>query len=237
VAGAIAVERFEEHPHFGDCVFLEAQTDDAEAVRGAYAEAAPSWPPVHFAISKPTPEALDPWYRLGFAQMHAYGMRESGGRRFHVDGVSLRRGGSDDLDTAIEIDRLIHEAQAGPPSYSSAAYDEAGHRQAWTETLADDKVAYFVAERDGVAVGHTTLYPDPVDEGALHLASTAVGPAARGSGIGLVLTAHALAYAEEQGYPRVRTNWRVTNLMASRYWPSRGFELTHIRLVRRVPDL
>jgi hypothetical protein len=29
----------------------------------------------------------------------------------------------------------------------------------------------------------------------------------------------------------------VTNLVASRYWPARGFELSHIRLVRRVPDL
>ena len=39
----------------------------------------------------------------------------------------------------------------------------------------------------------------------------------------------------EQGYARLRTNWRVTNLVASRYWPARGFALSHIRLVRRVP--
>jgi hypothetical protein len=33
------------------------------------------------------------------------------------------------------------------------------------------------------------------------------------------------------------TNWRTTNLQASRYWPARGFEVARIRLVRRVPAL
>ena len=92
----------------------------------------------------------------------------------------------------------------------------------------------FLAEAETeAALGHTVLFPDPVDTEALHLASTAV---VRGRGIGVART-HALAYTAEQGYPRLRTNWRVTNLAASRFWPARGFQLTHIRLVRRLPDL
>ena len=229
--------QMDEHPVFGACVFVEALVDDPETVRGAYAEQAPGWPPLHFAISKPTAEALDPWYRLGFAQMHAYGAQPSGGEQIEVPGVTLRVGGADDLETAIRIDSLIYEAQAASPSYSSYELDEAEHRQTWTESLANDDVHYVVAERDGIAVGHATIYPDPEDSEALHLASTAVLPEARGAGVGLVLTSHARAYAAEQGFARLRTNWRVTNLGASRYWPARGFELTHIRLVRRVPDL
>ena len=231
------MDRIDDHAVFGPCVFLTALVDDAEAVRGAYAEQAPGWPPLHFAISKPAPEALDPWYRLGFAQMHAYGATASGGEPVDVPGVTLRVGGPDDLEDAIRIDRLIYEAQAEPPSYSSYELHEDEHRQTWSESLADGDVHYVVAERDGRAVGHATLYPDPEDSEALHLASTAVLPEERGSGIGLALTSHARAYAAEQGFPRLRTNWRVTNLGASRYWPARGFEITHIRLVRRVPDL
>jgi hypothetical protein len=53
----------------------------------------------------------------------------------------------------------------------------------------------------------------------------------------VALTTHALAYTAEQGYPRLKTNWRVTNLGASRFWPARGFQLTHIRLARRLPDI
>ena len=237
MTAALKIDLHDGHPIWGRCVFLWALTDDAEEVRAAYAQGFGAWPPVHFAISGPGEQELDPWYRLGFAQMHAYGARASGGERTAVAGVALRRGGPEDLETAMRIDRLIHEVQAEPPSASAAAFDEAGHRAVWLETLEADDVAYFVAERDGVPVGHTTLYPDVEDAEALHLASTAVAAAERGSGIGVLLTTHALAYAAEQGYPRLRTNWRVTNLGASRFWPARGFELTHIRLVRRLPDL
>jgi ribosomal protein S18 acetylase RimI-like enzyme len=234
---ALSVHRIDGHPIWGDCVFLKAQTDDAEAVREAYAQQAPGWPPLHFAVSPAAAEALDPWYRLGFAQMHAYAARPSGAEPFELEGVTLRRGGVDDLETALRIDRLIYDAQAEPPSYSSHVPDEDEQRQTWLETLEADDVTYVVAERDGVPVGHVTLYQDPEDEAALHLASTAVAPEARGTGVGRLLTSFALAHAAERGYPRLRTNWRVTNLAASRYWPARGFELTHLRLVRRLPDL
>jgi ribosomal protein S18 acetylase RimI-like enzyme len=237
VSDALKVDLLDDHPIWGACVFVEALVDDPEAVRGAYTDQSRSWPPLHFAISKPTPRALDPWYRLGFAQMHAYGVRATGGIHFDADSVTIRRGTLEDLETAIALDRLIHDAQAAAPSYSTFTLDEREHRQTWIETLEADDVAYFVAERNGVPVGHATLYPDPADDEALHLASTAVQPSQRGSGVGRMLTSHALVYAAEQGYPRLRTNWRVTNLTASRFWPARGFELTHIRLVRRVPDL
>jgi N-acetylglutamate synthase-like GNAT family acetyltransferase len=237
VADVLKVLRVDDHSVFGACVFVEALVADAETVRSAYAEESPGWPPLHFAIAKPTPEALDPWYRLGFAQMHAYGVRPSGGERESVPGVSVRCGGPADLDDAMRIDALIYEAQAASPSYSSYSVDPEEHRSTWVETLEADDIAYFVAERDGRIAGHATVYPDVEDSDAMHLASTAVLPDERGSGIGRVLTSWALAYAAEQGFPRLRTNWRVTNLAASRYWPARGFELSHIRLVRRVPTL
>ena len=225
-----------DNDYWGPHVFLEGK-GTAEEIREAYARESEDWPPLHFAIAEATLEALDPWYRLGFFQMHAYGVRESGGERVPAPGVTIRRGGLDDVETAIRIDRLITEAQAVSPSYSSVAAEESPDRASWEETLAAEDTSYFVAEDKTGIVGHTTLYPDPVDVEALHLASTAVVPAARGRGIGVALTTHALAYTAEQGYPRLKTNWRVTNLGASRFWPARGFQLTHIRLARRLPDI
>jgi ribosomal protein S18 acetylase RimI-like enzyme len=233
----LKIERFPEHPIWGDCVFLEAQKDDAEAVRSAYTELSPDWPPLHFAVSGPTARELDPWYRLGFAQMHAYAVRPSGGDAFEAPGVVLRPGDGADLDTAVRLDLLIEQAQTDAPSYSSFVHDEPAHRAGWAEALEGGDVTYVMAERSGVAVGHVTLYPDPTHADALHLASTAVVPEERGRGVGRALTAFALAHAAERGFANLRTNWRVTNLTASRYWPARGFELTHIRLFRRLPDL
>jgi ribosomal protein S18 acetylase RimI-like enzyme len=225
-----------DNAYWGPHVFLEG-TGEAEEIRGAYARESAAWPPLHFAIAEATPEALDPWYRLGFYQMHAYGRRESGGERVPAPGVTIRRGGPEDLETAMQIDALIQEAQAVSPSYSAFSVQDSPDRASWEETLSAEDTSYFVAEDETGAVGHTTLYADPVDEQALHLASTAVVPASRGRGIGVALTTHALAYTAEQGYPRLKTNWRVTNLGASRFWPARGFQLTHIRLARRLPDI
>lgn len=226
-----------DHPIWGACVFLQG-SGEAEAIRGEYAARADEWPSLHFAIVEPpTDEALDPWYRLGFAQMHAYGMRESGGERVSAPKVEIRLGGPDDLETALAIDRLIYEAQAASPSFSSEPLDEERRRRDWIETLAGDDVRYFVAQRDHEPVGHLTLYDDPHDDEALHIASTAVVPASRGRGVGLALTSNALALAAEEGRPRVWTNWRVTNLAASRFWPARGFRLARLRLARRLPEL
>jgi ribosomal protein S18 acetylase RimI-like enzyme len=225
-----------DNAHWGPHVFLEGR-GDAEEIRTAYARESGVWPSLHFAIAEATADALDPWYRLGFAQMHAYGVRESGGERAPAPGVQIRRGGPDDLVTALRIDRLIQEEQAASPSYSSVAFEEGPYRADWEETLAAADTAYFVAEDASGVLGHSTVYPDPIHADALHLASTAVVPKARGRGVGSALTAHALTHAAESGYPQMRTNWRVTNLGASRFWPARGFRLTHIRLVRRLPDL
>ena len=225
-----------ENAFWGPHVFLEG-TGEAEEIRTAYTLESGAWPLLHFAIAEATAEALEPWYKLGFAQMHAYGVRESGAGPAPAAGVEIRRGGPDDLETALRRDRLIQEAQAASPSYSSVAFEEGPLRVDWEETLAAENTAYFLAEDAAGILGHATVLPDPVDPGALHLASTAVVPEARGRGIGVVFTAHVLAHTAETGYPRIRTNWRVTNLGASRFWPARGFRLTHIRLVRRLPDL
>jgi hypothetical protein len=101
--------------------------------------------------------------------MHAYGRRESSGERVTVPGVTIRRGGPADVETALQIDRLITEAQAVSPSYSAVAAEESPDRAAWEETLAAEETSYFVAEESGV-LGHATLYPDPIHAQALHLA-------------------------------------------------------------------
>jgi hypothetical protein len=31
------------------------------------------------------------------------------------------------------------------------------------------------------------------------------------------------------------TDWRVTNLLSSRFWPRRGFRLSFLRLYRSIP--
>ena len=56
----------------------------------------------------------------------------------------------------------------------------------------------------------------------------------RGSGAGVALTAHVLAWAYEHGYRSLTTDWRSVNLLSSRFWPRRGWRPTHYRPYRRA---
>jgi hypothetical protein len=124
--------RHAENRIWGPHVFLEA-TGDPEAIRDAYAREASGWPRRHFALVDPTPEALDPWYRLGFAQMHAYGERESGAEREETSGIAIHRGGPADLEAALRIDHVILDLQEASPSFASLPLDEAARRTDWEE--------------------------------------------------------------------------------------------------------
>ena len=53
--------------------------------------------------------------------------------------------------------------------------------------------------------------------------------------MGRALTEHVLAWAHEQGIPVMTTDWRMTNLWASRFWPKRGFRPVFLRLYRHIP--
>jgi ribosomal protein S18 acetylase RimI-like enzyme len=217
---------------------------DPELVRDLYAAAAEAWLDAgarrHFALVPALDEALDPWYRLGFAQMHVEAARASGGAGGGLPaGLTIRRGGRDDIEAALRVNRLIASHQARSPSYAFLAEpSEQEERADWEETFAEPGVAYFLVERDGRVLGHSLLYPPGPDLGvpadAIYLASTATIPEVRGEGVGLALTEHVLAWAREAGHATVVTNWRATNLLASRFWSARGFRTVFIRMHRAI---
>jgi GNAT superfamily N-acetyltransferase len=190
-----------EHPYFDHFAWIGRAghgAADAEVARDLYGAAAERWFEAgatrHFVLVPALSADLDPWYRLGFGHMHVEAIRESGGRPGDLpSGLTIRRGGRDDVDMAL---------------------------------------------RNGHTVGHSLLYaPEPdlgVPADAMYLASTATDPEVRGSGIGVALTEHVLAWAEETGHPAVVTNWRMSNLLAERFWRSRGFRPVFHRLHRVI---
>ncbi|MDX6475313.1 MAG: hypothetical protein QOH95_824, partial [Gaiellaceae bacterium] len=114
-------------------------------------------------------------------------------------------------------------------------------RQEWSDLWDDpDLFTHFVAERDGRTVGHVVLYRRPegdlrVPAGNIDLSHAATLDDVRGSGVGLALTGHVLAWAHEHGFRSITADWRSVNLLASRFWPRRGFRPQYLRLYRAVP--
>ena len=151
--------------------------------------------------------------------------------------MTIRPGTPDDFDEAVRLDLAMLEAMLPSPSFSALALPTREELAAeWREGSDQDEL--FVAERNGRIVGLLLLYRRPPDlrvpENGIDLAQASTEPEARGTGVGRALTAHAIRWAHEHGYPTMTTDWRITNLWASRFWPKRGFRPTFLRLYRSI---
>ena len=194
---------------------------------------------------------LDAWYRLGFGQQQAHGIREVPAESW-PDGV--REAEPSDVDALLALAPLISLHHAASPVFSDNAARRAARetsdavRSELESDIASSEIGTLVAERDGRAVGLFSLVPvelagDGVEgpatlarpERACYLGFAATDPEARGSGTGVLLTTAAFAWAHRSGYSTMVTDWRVANLLASRFWPRRGFRTSFLRLYRSIP--
>ena len=215
--------------------------DDPEAARDLYAPAAQRWVDAgntrHYVIVPAHDAALlDAWYRLGFGQQHAVGLRSVPAEAAWPDEVRPAR--PDDEDDLVALAPVLPDYQAQAPVFGPGRvdWDEADLRRKIVEDTAAGDI--FVAERDGETVGAVYLAERDADLHRPHcafLAWAAVAPEARGGGSGVALTDAALAWARSRGHDVIAADWRVTNLLASRFWPARGFRTTHLRLYRSIP--
>src|SRR5438128_2984443 len=206
---------------------------DAEVARDLYAAAASEWFEAGHsqqAVFVPASDTalVDAWFRLSFGASAVLAMRETSPEPPIDAGVTIRPGTPDDVAASARLDSVLSDAMVPSPSFSNLRVQtEEEYLDDWRDTWDDPQFTHFVAERDGRVVGHSLLYRRPADlrvpADSIDLANAATFPELRGSGIGRALTAHAIRWAYENGYPTMVTDWRMTNLLASRFWPKRGF--------------
>ena len=223
----------------------QAIEGDREAMRDLYAAAAQRWVDEghmrHAAfVPSSEPELVDAWFRLSFGASSALAARETSGEQPFDGSVEIRRGTADDYDETARLELAMSAAMQPGPSFSSIALQTQEEVAAeWREDPDIDQYELFVAERAGRIVGHFLLYRRPPDlrvpDGSIDLAQASTEPEARGTGVGRALTTHVLRWADENGYPVMTTDWRMTNLWASRFWPRRGFRPSFLRLYRALP--
>ena len=237
---------------WGSNAWVEAAghaVEEAEDVRDIYASVAARWVDDgrtrQYALVPASDGALvEAWFRLGFGQQHAHGVMELPAATGPVDGV--REATEQDVEALVELGPVLDDHQLRAPVFSGRPrdYDDEELRREILEDLAADDAGTFVAEADGRIVGSFFLVPVAKSttnaslirpDGASFLAWAAVLPDARGSGAGVALTSASFAWARARGYETMATDWRVTNLLSSRFWPHRGFRTTFLRLYRSIP--
>lgn len=217
---------------------------DAEVARDLYAVVAGTWLdagyPHHEAfIPSSETELIDAWFRLDFGAGAVLAMRETAAEPAFDAGVLIRPGTPDDLEAAALLHREMVLSMQPPPSFSNMNVDSVEETIAeWQDTWDDPEFTHFVAERDGRVVGHSLLYRRPHDlrvpKDSIDLAGASTFPEERGTGVGRALLAHVITWAYENGYSTMTTDWRMTNMLASRFWPKRGFRPAFVRMHRNL---
>ncbi|HEV8653199.1 MAG TPA: GNAT family N-acetyltransferase [Actinomycetes bacterium] len=218
----------------------------------------------HFVVAPAADaRAAAAWFALGFGQEQVYALRglteadavarppvPEGGTGIRAarplppeGGIEIRLAGPGDLDLVMELAGAISRHQAGPPVWQPSLPEFLAQlRESQAELLADPTATYWLAVGlGGRLLGFEVMLPAEADEGDLrtparciHLMVAATRTELRGGGVGLALTAHALAAAREAGYETCITDWRSANLLASRFWSGRGFRPVALRLRRSI---
>jgi ribosomal protein S18 acetylase RimI-like enzyme len=225
---------------------------DAEVYRDLYAALAAGWVAQgyfdHYALLPAADHAaLDAWFALSFGLEHAHGLRALAA----VDmmdaaqtppGPAIRRATGDDRETLIAVSQWLRRYQAGPPIWGAALPDDTAEIAAGYAAMASDATTIiWLAFLDGQVAGFQAYIPaETADDnplippGCVDLSVAAIHPDLRGRGVGAALTQMGLKDAARRGYTACVVDWRVTNLLSSRFWPRQGFQPTIYRLVRRV---
>jgi GNAT superfamily N-acetyltransferase len=216
---------------------------EPEAVRDVYAQLARDWPTQHQAMIPATDDALiDAWFRVAFGCQFMTAVRDATPVPTVDFGGKIRPSTPDDLASVAAFDRLLWRHLSTSPSFSGLDVEGKDFESEWSDLWdeADEYPLHAVAELDGRVVGHVLLYRRPtgdlrVPEQSIDLAHAATLEDARGRGVGLALAAHAINWANGQGFRSITTDWRSPNLEASRFWPRRGWRPTFYRMFRAIP--
>ena len=217
---------------------------EPEALRDLFAVQAGELGVTRFMLTVPAtdPELIDVWFRLAFGCQAVWAVRETAPAEPVDFGGRVRASTPDDLEDVVDLDTLLLELQAGTPSFSDYPVTPRDELRKEEAVLWDDADVYvpFVAERDDHVVGLLVLYRRPdgdlrVPEQSIDLAFASTRGEVQGSGVGVALTQHALGWAHERGFTSMTVDWRMVNLLSSRFWPRRGFRPQYLRLYRAVP--
>jgi ribosomal protein S18 acetylase RimI-like enzyme len=116
-------------------------------------------------------------------------------------------------------------------------------RQESIDILENEQALLWLAFRNERLVGYQLYLPAApetdnllVPDQCIKLAMAATREEEQGRGVGRALTAHGLAAASAAGFTHCIADWRVTNLLSSRFWPRQGFRPVTCRLSRRLDE-
>jgi GNAT superfamily N-acetyltransferase len=224
---------------------------EAEIIRDLYAVLGARWVAFgiffHFAlIPVSDPALIGAWFSLSFGVEHIHALQDLSGlgpRRLTIaDGIELRPAGPADGPQLAQMSDVIWSTQVKAPVWAVKMPESvAGTARAWAELGEDDEVTLWLAVRGDRVLAVQGYWPAQTDDDSLfvpencaHMSVAGTRAEARNQGLNTLLSNKILSETSAAGYHHIETDWRSTNLLASRFWPQRGYRPVAYRLVRRL---
>ncbi|QRG68478.1 GNAT family N-acetyltransferase [Brevibacillus choshinensis] len=230
-----------------------AEGQPVDLYRDLYAAAAQLWVDegyfAHYSLLPAHDAALaNEWFRLGFGHEQVHGclsldaFEEGPAREWQVLGAQLRLATPKDRQALSDVSQWIRTYQAQSPIFGVALPEDAQTiRDGYARLGEDPDVDVWIVEKERRILSFQAYFPAEEEPAAMlvpsngvELGVAATQPEFRGLGINHALTQHGLAQAKAKGKQYVLTDWRMTNLQSSRYWPRQGFLPIAYRLSRYI---
>lgn len=156
-----------------------------------------------------------------------------------VSDAKVRIAGIADREKMGRLSGIIHSYQNAAPVFEPMLPEVAADIKAGYEsTVEDNDLTILLAEKDGEELGFQIyeaassglMLPD----GGVELSVAGTYPCRMGSGVGKKLMNEGCALMSAREVRHMITDWRITNLASSTFWPKCGFKPVSYRMVRYI---
>jgi ribosomal protein S18 acetylase RimI-like enzyme len=227
--------------------------EDPDVYQYLYAAAAPTWLEMgcfnhYIQVMAGDVPALAAWFATSFGQQQAYGLRpilaSDAEPRNSMPGIEIRRARPEDRQAFAEMAFCTADYQVQPPVWAPLPPEIAAERPLMYASVLDDEDAtLWLAMKDDRVAGFQVYYPaenKPEDlyipEHAAEMPAASTRPEFRGMGVTRALAEFGFDHLRQEGFGCCLTDWRTTNLLSARAWPSLGYQPVMYRLHRRVDE-
>ena len=219
-----------------------------ELIRTLYAKVSTAWLKqgcfMHYVVVPLGNQAyFEAFQRLSFFIQQVHGvMNLEEYRPFgQVSDVEVRIADKADREKMGRLSGIIQSYQNSAPTFELVLPEiMADIKAGYESTVEDGDMTILLAEKDGEELGfqlYETAAPGLMSpDGGAELNVAGTYPCRMGTGVGKKLMDEGCSLMRERGIRHVITDWRITNLASSTFWPKCGFKSVAYRMVRYIDN-
>lgn len=152
--------------------------------------------------------------------------------------ITIRFATEKDRETLGKLSSIISMYQNSSPSFLKLIPEVMDRIKEGFEGLVDGEDIVFIAERANQALGFQVYEKVPLSlmlpDDVINLEVAGTYASQMRSGVGKQLMNEGCKILKSMGYKYIKTDWRITNLSSSTFWPKCGFKNVAYRMSRSI---